>query len=245
MSRRVLALDTSTLTLSAALVSLEAEGPRVMAEHVEGPPSKQSDILPGVLEALLRSQSLSWSDLAGLVIGLGPGSFTGLRIGLATVKGLAYARQLPVAGVSSLKALAWDAPLGTHVLACAVARKGELYVGHFRRDADGVVKLAEEDVHTPESLAARVAGDSLARVLGPGIDEVRPAFERAGVADRLLEAPRFPSARALAALAHLPDTYDAPALFTLEPHYLRASEPERNPKFPPLPGPAPTSRLKD
>src|SRR5512132_3464577 len=127
----LVALDTSTLTLSLALVRPGAAELVALERH--GPPDKQSDILPGVLLDMLRGHGLSLNDVTGFAIGLGPGSFTGLRIGLATVKGLAYARRVPVAGASSLAALALDGPEAVPVAAVSVARRGELYVGRYRR----------------------------------------------------------------------------------------------------------------
>ena len=63
--------------------------------------------------------------------------------------------------------------------------------------------------------------------------------------EQLLPSPLFPSAWAVAQLTAVPSAYDAQALFALEPHYLRPSEAERNPKFPPLPGPAPAARIRE
>src|SRR5262249_6970325 len=102
----IVALDSSTLTLSLALG--RAGEPAPVASERHGPPAKVSDLLPGALLGLLARAGLTLDDVRGFVVGLGPGSFTGLRIGLATVKGLAYARRLPVSGASSLAALALE-----------------------------------------------------------------------------------------------------------------------------------------
>jgi tRNA threonylcarbamoyladenosine biosynthesis protein TsaB len=113
---RVIALDTSTSVTSCAL--LEDEAVLWEKELVE----KAGDVLPGALSDLTSVQAVA--------VGLGPGSFTGLRVGLAAAKALAYARKLPIAGVSSLRALADGQP----GLVCAAtdARKGELFVQLFR-----------------------------------------------------------------------------------------------------------------
>ena len=125
----ILALDSSTLTLSLAVGRPGEPAPLASARH--GPPSKMSELLPGAVLDLLAGVGLTLDDVQGLVVGLGPGSFTGLRIGLATVKGFAYARRLPVAGASSLAALALECPEDTPLAAVAVARRGELYVGRY------------------------------------------------------------------------------------------------------------------
>jgi tRNA threonylcarbamoyladenosine biosynthesis protein TsaB len=169
-----------------------------------------------------------------------------LRIGLATVKALAYAAGLKVAGASSLAAVALEGPEGPPLYCLAVARKDDLYLGAYRRHGQRVEALEPETAMSPEEVAARLAAEPEALALGPALADYRAALERAGVAaSRLLPAPLYPSAVALARLARLPEAFSLEALFVLEPHYVRASEPERNPKFPPLPGPAPTARLKD
>ena len=241
-----LALDSSTLTLSLALVEREGEGLRVLEHLVVAPPRKQSEALPGVVGEVLARHGVTLGALEGLVIGLGPGSFTGLRIGLSCVKGLAYAARLKVAGASSLAAVALEGPEGPPLFALAVARKDDLYLGPYRRTGLGVEALGPEEAMSPEEVAQRMAAEPEALALGPALPEYRAALEARGVApSRLLSAPSFPSAVALASLVRFPEAQTLEALFALEPHYVRASEPERNPKFPPLPGPPPTARLKE
>src|SRR5690349_14413397 len=95
---RVLALDTSTPVTSCALV----EDGRVLWEKLIEPPLKAGDVLPDALGDLTQADAVA--------VGLGPGSFTGLRVGLAAAKAIAYARRLPLAGASSLQALALEHP---------------------------------------------------------------------------------------------------------------------------------------
>lgn len=241
-----LALDTSTLTLSMALVEREGDGLRVLEHAVIGPPQKQSEVLPGALGELLARHGVALKQLEGLAVGLGPGSFTGLRIGLASVKALAYAVGLKVAGASSLAAVALEGPEGPPLYCLAVARKDDLYVGRYRRRGHAVELLEPETAMSPEEVAGRLMAEPEALALGPAVADYRAALEKHGVAaSRLLEAPTFPSAVELARLVRFPETQAVEALFALEPHYVRASLPEMNPKFPPLPGPAPTARLKE
>lgn len=241
-----LALDSSTLTLSIALVEREGEDLRVLEHLVIGPPQKQSEVLPGAIGELLARHGATLRGLEGLAVGLGPGSFTGLRIGLASVKALAYAAGLKVAGASSLAAVALEGPEGPPLHCLAVARKDDLYFGRYRRQGHRVELLEPETAMSPEEVAARLAAEPEAVALGPALVDYRAALEGLGVAgSRLLSAPTFPSAVALARLVRFPETQPVEALFALEPHYVRASQPEMNPKFPPLPGPPPTARLKE
>jgi tRNA threonylcarbamoyladenosine biosynthesis protein TsaB len=240
----VLALDSSTLTLSLALVERVGDPAALIDAETFGPPLKQSELLPGAIERLLVRHRVALRELEGIVVGLGPGSFTGLRIGLATVKALAYAARLRVAGASSLAAVAMEGPPGL-LRPAAVARQGELYVGRYMRTAEGVDAIGPERAMTPESFGRELHDEPEARALGPAVEPYRDALVRAGAAAKQLSpAGALPLAAALARLGRLPAEYDARALFALEPHYVRASEAERNPKFPPLAGPPPEARIR-
>lgn len=238
----LLALDTSTLTLSLALLE---PGGAVREAIAVGPPRRTSEVLPGEIESLLHRHGLTPRSLTGLIVGLGPGSFTGLRIGLATIKGLAYALRIPVAGVSSLAAIALEGPEGVDLGCAALVKKGELYLGRYRREGKGVVALGpEQALALPAFAQAVVAQPCL--VMGPAIAEYAARLLELGVPQSQLQAtPLFPSAVCLARLAQLPAAYEASSMFALEPHYLRSSGAEDNPKFPPLPGPVPGARMKE
>jgi tRNA threonylcarbamoyladenosine biosynthesis protein TsaB len=135
---RVLALDTSTPFTSCALL----EDGRVAREQLIAPPAKAGDVLPAALGDL--------SAVDAVAVGLGPGSFTGLRVGLAAAKTIAWARRIPIAGASSLQAIALDEP--GLVYAATEARKGELFVQRFRDgnpQGDIEVTMAA-DVRLPE-----------------------------------------------------------------------------------------------
>jgi tRNA threonylcarbamoyl adenosine modification protein YeaZ len=135
---RVLALDTSTPFTSCALL----EDGRVVREQLIGPPAKAGDVLPAALGDLTLVDAVA--------VGLGPGSFTGLRVGLAAAKTIAYARRLPIAGASSLQAIAMDEP--GLVFAATEARKGELFVQPYRDGTpQGDVEVCmAADVRLPE-----------------------------------------------------------------------------------------------
>lgn len=242
----ILALDTSTLTLSLALVARAPGGLTLLEEVEEGPPRKQSEMLPGLIEELLSRQGLALSALEGFALGIGPGSFTGLRIGLSTFKALAYATKKPLAPVSSLAALALEGPENTPLFCCAVARTQELYLGRYVRRGERVEALGPEEAVSPSQLAKRLLEAPDAVALGPALVDSRAHLEGQGIpGERLLQAPSWPSAFAVARLASFSAPFDARALFALEPHYLKSSSAELNPKFPPLPGVSPTSRLRE
>ncbi|MCU0700021.1 MAG: tRNA (adenosine(37)-N6)-threonylcarbamoyltransferase complex dimerization subunit type 1 TsaB [Myxococcaceae bacterium] len=236
-----LALDTSCLTLSLALVRPGGD----VVEHVlVPPPTKQSEVLPQLIGEVLARNGLGLRDVTGLVTGLGPGSFTGLRIGIACLKGLSYALKVPLVGVSSLKALALDGPTDIELWCASVVKKNELYLGRYRRVGETAFALEPETSLPLDAFAAALARTPDARMVGPALVDYRQALLERGVAPaQLAEGPLVPSAVALARLASWPTTYDAQAVFALEPHYLRGSGAEENPKFPPLPGVESKARL--
>lgn len=244
----VAALDTATLTLSCALVDVApGAAPAVRCERTDRAPSKpaagalggHSASLPRALVDLLDAEGLGIPDVEGYAVGLGPGSFTGLRIGLATWKGLAYANRRPIAGGSSLAAMALaaapDAPEGALLVPLLDARKGEVYAGFYRAAPGGLARAADEVALPPAALAARVAALAAEGARPAGFGEGYDAYaaELGAALPRLRTEIATPPARAVAALVAerlLAGAYDAPALFALEPHYVRPSEAEL--KFP-------------
>jgi tRNA threonylcarbamoyladenosine biosynthesis protein TsaB len=241
----VAAVDTSTLTLSCALVEVSREGgARLRCEKTEhlgvgAGRSTHSARLPQALVELLLAEGLSIPEVEGYAVGLGPGSFTGLRIGLATWKGLAYANRRPIAGAPSLAAMALaaapDAEEGALLVPLLDAKKGEVYAGFYRAaKGGGVVELADDAALAPDALVARVA--TLARdgarplAFGHGLEAYGAALSGIARLDTEVATPPALAVASLAAERLASAAYDAQALFALEPRYVRASEAEL--KFP-------------
>jgi len=126
---KVLGIDTSTSCGSVGLIDDES----ILSEYLLNIPVTHSERLLGTIELILKEARFAIGDLDGWAISLGPGSFTGLRIGVSTVKGLALATQKPVAGVSTLDVLAYQIS-STPYLICPIldARKGEVYTAFYR-----------------------------------------------------------------------------------------------------------------
>ena len=240
----VAAVDTATLTLSCALCQVAGGDAALVCDRTEhaplrtapgGRPGGHGDLLPGALQDLLVATGRRIADLEAYAVGLGPGSFTGLRVGLATWKGLAYANRRPIAGASSLMAMALaaapDAGLGALLVPLLDARKGELYAGFYRVRGGGVETAAPEAALGPQALLERAAALALAGEeplgFGEGYEAHRAALE--GRLPRLETELSTPPAHAVARLAAAQlagAAFDAPALYGLEPHYLRPSEAE-------------------
>ena len=167
----VMGLDTSSPTASLAIV---ANG-KVIAETSRAATSHGA-ALPAAVEELLGMAGMRLQDLKGIAAGLGPGSFTGMRVGLSYMKGLVMALGCAVVGVPTFDCLAlsaWEqsAPVPPGTLVCPVvdARKGEVYAGLYRTGRDELEKISEALVITLQNLVLQlsgsvlIAGDSKAR----------------------------------------------------------------------------------
>ncbi len=130
---RVLALETSTLAGGVALV----DGERLVAEYVLDVSVTHSERLLAAVDRVLADARWAPRDLEGLAVSIGPGSFTGLRIGVSTAKGLAWALGVPIAAVPTLDAMAAAVPWAA-LPVCTVlqARRDEVYACLYRHDGD-------------------------------------------------------------------------------------------------------------
>jgi universal bacterial protein YeaZ len=150
---RIVAIDTSTEACSAALL---VDGVVSFCEEV-APQAHTRKILP-MCETLLNDASLSLSDLDALAFGRGPGSFTGVRIGIGVAQGLALGASLPLIGISNLATLAQGAYRrdGAQRVLCAIdARMNEVYFAAFTLKAGVMAPLGEEAVLSPEEACSR------------------------------------------------------------------------------------------
>ena len=192
-------MDSAT---ARAVCGLVLDGRVLAAASAEGGHAAQRSLV--LVDEVLARAGRERSEIAQIVVGCGPGSFTGLRIGIATARGLALGLGVPCTGVSTLAALGAGAP---GALALIDARRGEL----FALDADG-----REAVEQPEAVAARVAPGTLC--VGDGAVRYRALLEAAGaVVPADDDARHAPAAAALAGLAS-----GAPA----EPVYVRRPDAE-------------------
>lgn len=228
---KLLALDTATTTAGIALVDA-SDGIRVLGEARHDTSGRGADLLVKIDE-LCRAAGVAPAALGAVAIGAGPGSFTGLRIGMATGKGIAFAAGRPLWAVSSLAALADDAlrelatPATGVICAALDARRGEVFAGCFR---DGVA-LGPERVLAPgdlagwvaELVAATAAPDEPISFAGDAIDAHRAVLAPLAAQHRWLTA-RTPSGLAVARLA----LAGARADITVggAPVYIRPSEAE-------------------
>lgn len=152
---RILAIDTATEACSVALWN---DG-TIFAHFEECPREHTQRILP-LVKTILTEANTALTDLDALAYGRGPGSFTGVRIGIGIAQGLALGADLPMIGVSTLATMAqgaWRMTGATRVLAAIDARMGEVYWAEYTRDENGVWHGEEtEAVLKPEAVTGRL-----------------------------------------------------------------------------------------
>jgi tRNA threonylcarbamoyladenosine biosynthesis protein TsaB len=162
---KILAIDTSTRVGSIAVV----EGPLLRAQHILNISATHNQrLLPGI-DRILTDAGWSLDDLDGFAVSLGPGSFTGLRIGLSIVKGLSWATNKPLAGVPTLDALAANASFVPYKI-CPIldARKGEIYTALYHRGDAGIPqKLTSYMAIKPKQLIPLISETTV--LLGDGL----------------------------------------------------------------------------
>ena len=224
---RILALDTSSLVGTVAVLDsgdLRAEwSASVRASHGE-------TLLPQLARALEHA-GLALSDIDLFAVGIGPGSFTGVRIGVATAKGLALAEQKPLVGVTSLRVIA-RGMVADRLRAVAVdAHKGEVYCALYELACDGALHERLAPFHAAPQLAARTlreaAGDAPFWLAGNGVTRYGEALT-GELGAHARRAPAYCDVPRAACVAHEAERAlqaNGPSdLARLEPLYVRPSD---------------------
>jgi tRNA threonylcarbamoyladenosine biosynthesis protein TsaB len=175
----LLGFDTSTAASSACLLRADGKAFEVMPppDRLTRPPAHASELLPAVAEVMERAE-VGWGGLDAIAVGVGPGAFTGLRIGVTTARGLAHAAGLPLRPVSSLAALAAGIEAEER-LAVIDAKRGEIFGALY---GPGGAAGWEPEAMRPEALAERVrASGASPLAAGDGSVRFREALEAAGI----------------------------------------------------------------
>ena len=224
---KILALESSAVAASAAL----CEDETLIAQAFQNSGLTHSQTLLPMVEHLLQGCSLTPTDLDLIAVAAGPGSFTGLRIGVATAKGLAWAAQRPCAGCSTLESMAWNlAGFSGQVCAAMDARRHQIYNARFQVDGQCPRRLTPDRAISLDDLVQELAGTQTPQlVVGDGAQLCYDALTAAGI-PAVLAPPnlRMQSAWGVArqalALAQAGQTL-SPA--QLVPVYHRLSQAER------------------
>lgn len=222
----VLGIDTATLACSAAIVSPD----RVVAELTVQTRKTHSERLMPIIQQLLEDANLTPRDLGGIAVSIGPGSFTGLRIGMTTAKSMAYALDIPVVGIPTLDALAAQFPYSARVIYPIVdAQKGRVYTGRFNTSTGYPASLSAYEVIDLAELIKRIANEGQPIILAGELAEFseqlqdveRSVIELASPLNRM---PRGATVAMLGLRQLLSGLGQDPQ--TLLPLYIRRSEAE-------------------
>lgn len=210
-------METSSLAGGVALLDDE----RLVAEYVLDVSVTHSERLMAAVDRVLADARWAPRSLQGLAVAVGPGSFTGLRIAVSTVKGLALALDVPVAAVPTLDAMAAAVPWAA-LPVCPVldARKGEVYASRYRWAGGAMQRDWDYLAIAPDVLAARLTEPVL--VVGDGAAAIQSPYARHLASPRRVPSPACVGALGVERLRR----GDAVAASALAPLYLRPSEAE-------------------
>jgi tRNA threonylcarbamoyl adenosine modification protein YeaZ len=161
----LLAVDTSSDVVSAALVDVDEDDVRLLAHRDERAPNRHGELLAAVVAELFDDVGAAPSSLAAVAAGLGPGPFTGLRVGVVTAASIADAVGVSTYGICSLDAIAHACASGTPMVVCTDARRKQVYWARY--DAAGV-RAEGPDIGTAADVARRFA-DEVPLAVGAGV----------------------------------------------------------------------------
>ena len=223
----ILALESSAAACSAALCRDE----ELTAQFFQNSGLTHSRTLLPMVDALLRSSGHTLEEVDVIAVAAGPGSFTGLRIGVATAKGLAWPGDKPCAPCSTLESMAWQvAHMEGEICAVMDARRHQVYAARFLGTGEGLVRLSQDRAVSLEELADEAKKSGKAQILvGDGAALCYNAFEAAGIDARmapphLLRQTAWGVARAGLEIVRRGQLVDAAQV---QPQYHRLSQAER------------------
>jgi len=218
----ILGLDTSSARLSLALW----ENGRMLEEHACFSDRRHNEIILPALESLLLKINRAACDLSGIVVGLGPGSFTGVRVGISTAQGLGQSLGIPVAGVSSFLAVAAGSR-SNNALVIADARQNMLYAAFYRKKEYGWETVMPETLISIPDMVKQLPATAV-NVTGPGAQEFFETLFRARGGELHLLPPErhWPEAGALAPLGEKKILAGGMSWEDITPLYLRRTQAE-------------------
>lgn len=219
----VLGIETSTPQASVAIGSEQG----VVASALVSRGASYNEFLLPAIRFCLEESGLGYRNIGGIAVSLGPGLFTGMRVGVATAKALAQTLSVPIVGMPSLDILAYEIRYSQKTI-CAVldARRNEVFHAFYRPSPGGIQRMTEYRVERPENLAIGIASrPEEVLMVGNGALLYREVFQDLGsILEMGTMSHAFPNARSLVELT-LPRMYreEFDSLYDLKPLYLRRS----------------------
>ena len=234
---RILALDSSGLVASVAVVDGSGLEAQTIAEYTVNYKKTHSQTLLPMLDEVARMTELDLDSIDAIAVAAGPGSFTGLRIGSATAKGLGLALDKPLIHIPTLEGLAYNL-CGTDHIVCPImdARRGQVYTGIYEFDNDRLIVLEDQMAVGIEELGQRLHSyDRKVVFLGDGVPVFKEALMEQIMAGREIAfAPAHLNRQRAAAVGALAIRYYREGKMETaaehQPDYLRVSQAERERK---------------
>lgn len=223
----ILGITTSTMQVGCAIGGHEG----VLAQIHSSRAKRHAETLTPAIDFLRRQARIDLDEIGCVAVDVGPGLFTGLRVGVASAKAMAHALRVPMVGVSSLDLVAFPVRWTPRLVVAAIdARRSELFTAAYRQVPGGIQRLTEHQVSTPDDLAVdlEATGEDVLLV-GDGALRHRQAFAELGQVELGDQGLAYPSAASLVQLAHaraVREDFVQP--WDLEPLYLRRPDAEIN-----------------
>lgn len=225
---RILALDSSGLVASVAII----EDDTLIAEYSTGNKLTHSQTLLPMLDEVIKRTEANLEDMDAIAIAMGPGSFTGLRIGAATAKGLALALDKPIVPIPTVDGMAYQM-FGYPHLICPImdARRGQVYTGLYRFQGEDMITLKEQCAVSMEDILEEVSNyDEPVIFLGDGVPVHKEMIEET-LGDKVMFAPVNSNRQSAASVGALAKEYYRKGKIQtgdeFAPEYLRKSQAER------------------
>ncbi len=223
----IIGIDTATAQVSVAIGG--HEGVLALTQSLRG--KQHAEVLTPAIQFTCRQARIELSEISVVAVDLGPGLFTGLRVGVASAKAMAHALNVPMIGVSSLDLLAFPVRFTSRLIVATIdARRGELFYAFYRQVPGGVQRISPHQVGSPDDLASEIlATGEECLMVGDGAQRYREVFEGLKKIEIVEEGFAHPSASSLVMLAHaqaLREQWVKP--WDLQPLYLRKPDAEIN-----------------
>ena len=223
----ILGIDTATQQVGCAIGGHEG----VLASAHSSRGKRHAETLTPAIDFIRRQARIDLSEISVVAVDLGPGLFTGLRVGIASAKALAHALRVPMIGVNSLDLVAFSVRFSNRLIVSSLdARRGELYYAFYRQVPGGVQRLTDPELGSPDDLVSEIiARGEECLLVGDGPLRYQDMFSGLSKAELASRDVAYPSARSLVQLAHaqaLREEWVNP--WELQPLYLRPPDAEIN-----------------